>query len=169
MAMQTLSTSRQGAVATKPGFAAAQGPDHAVWLPASAFAVTAGVLALGQVSLAGTLGLAAAASAGSVLFALARAADRLRAPLLPDRLVQGALCAALLWAAQLLAAGTLPAGTGLVAAGSVVLALFMTLSAAEAVAAGTLCLAARRGLSGCIAAAVLVDNRAFSSLGALRR
>lgn len=167
--MQTLSTSRQGAIALNPGRAANRGPDHAVWLPALAFAAAAGTFAAGQFPLTVALGVAVAASAGSVVMAAARGAERLVSPLLVDRLVQGSLYAALLWAAQLLAAGMLPAGAGLVSTGLTVLALFMALSAIEAMAAVALCLAARRGLGGSIAAAIVIDNRAFASLGALRR
>jgi hypothetical protein len=167
--MQTHSTTRQGAVAVKPADAAGDGPDHAVWLPALAFAGAAGTFALGQFSFAAALSVAVAASAGSALIAVGRGSERLRAPLFVDRLAQGCLCAALLWAAQLLTAGLLPAGMGLVSTGLTVLALFMALSALEAMAAAGLCLAARRGLGGSIAAAIVLDNRGFASLGALRR
>jgi len=167
--MQTLSTSRQGTIAANPGGAADHGPDHAVWLPALAFAAAAGTFAAGQFPLAVALGVAVAASAGSVAIAASRGAETLSTPLLVDRLVQGGLYAALLWAAQLMAAGMLPAGTGLVSTGLTVLALFMALSAVEAMAAVAFCLTARRGLGGPIAAATVIDNRAFASLGRLHR
>lgn len=167
--MQTLSTPGQGAVTVNQGDAAIDGPDHAVWLPALAFAAAAGTFAVAQFPLPVALGVAVAASAGSALIAVARGAERVQAPLFVDRLLQGSLCAALLWAAQLLAAGMLPAGIGLVSTGLTVLALFMALSAVEAAASVWLCLAARRGLGGAIAAAIVIDNRAFASLGTLRR
>ncbi|MBO6639710.1 MAG: hypothetical protein JJ920_18260 [Roseitalea sp.] len=164
--MQTLSTSRPGAQSAER---LRSGPDRDVWLAAGAFIATASLLMAGEASLGATLGLATAASAGSALIALARAAERFPAPLFADRLLQGGLCATLLWAAQLLAAGALPAGIGLFATAPAVLALFLTLSAVEAAAAGLACLSARRGMSGCIATAILIDNRAFASLGALHR
>lgn len=167
--MQTLSTSRPGAQSAERLRSAASGPDRDVWLAAGAFIATAGLLMAGEASLGATLGLATAASAGSALIAVARAAERFPAPLFADRLLQGGLCATLLWAAQLLAAGALPAGIGLFATAPAVLALFLTLSAVEAAAAGLACLSARRGMSGCIATAILIDNRAFASLGALHR
>ncbi|MCR9121580.1 MAG: hypothetical protein NXH91_04855 [Phyllobacteriaceae bacterium] len=163
--MQSLSTTRSHAITRRPRTS----PDHAVWVPAAAFIATASALAIGQLPLAGAMGLAASASAGSVLLALARSARHAHAQPGLDRLLQGVLCAALLWIAQLVAAGVMPPGAGLLPVASAVLALFVALSALEAAASGALCLFARRGLPGCIAAAILIDNRAFSSLGALKR
>ena len=118
--------------------------------------------------MAATAGLALAASAASVWLAQTRAARDIAISVLYDRALQGVLAGALLWLTQLLVAQTVFGALGLAVAVCFVFLAFVGLMLAEIAAASLACAFLRRDTATPVGAAVLIDNRGFGTLGALK-
>lgn len=144
-------------------------PDMSVWIAAAGFLASGLGLAAFGVSFAVTAGLAVAASAGSIWLARARSAVDVETSILVDRALQGILSGVLLWLVQLLVAQTPFGIAGLAVAVPFVFVAFVGLTLAETAAAGLICAFVRPGGPAPVSAAILIDNRAFGTLGTLKR
>lgn len=144
-------------------------PDMSVWIAAAGFLASGLSLAAFGVSFAATAGLAVAASAGSIWLARARSAVDVETSILVDRALQGILSGVLLWLVQLLVAQTPFGAASLAVAVPFVFVAFVGLTLAETAAASLICAFVRPCGPVPVSAAILIDNRAFGTLGTLKR